>query len=347
MNRYEFEGTILPSSLVSDSGAKMRSNIDFPSLYVGRVQRVHYPDSDANANKRYPEYDVVIEYESHGNRIRTATIIHRCRVASLFGGIADFETWTPRVAVKDPMAHDATQKQAGQKLETGSQVLVLCLTGSSQQGIIVGGLPHTEGDVQDKTEGHHWTRRFNGVTMNIDAAGQFTLSFQGATGAAGGLLDSADPEASGSQMTFVKDGSIKLETKDGQQSIHLDHANNKIAVRANASLEITGLDPDGETPKFQLTMNDGELTVRLQDGATLAVVGKDGDTRMTVGDGSKHVAIVEELQALYTQLKTKLDVFDAHIHATGVGPSGPPTPTIGAPSWNSAINSTKVSIPEG
>lgn len=103
-------------------------------------------------------------------------------------------------------------------------------------------------------------------------------------------------------------------------------------VIGGVSLDITSLDN----------------TVDLQaGGATLKLVGSGGITTMTVGDGAVHPAIVEKLQALYTQLKTKLDLFDAHIHPTGVGPSGPPTPMIVAPVWDTAINSTKISIPDG
>jgi hypothetical protein len=274
----------------------------------------------------------------------------------MFGGVADFETWTPRPAAKDPMALNPKDKSPSQKLEAGSQVLVLCLSGNARYGIIVGGLPHTEATKDPEglrsmpetaDAGHYWIRRFNGVTMHVDDAGQFLLSFRGATDADDQLRDSADANASGSQMALTKDGSIRFQTKDGQQSIHLDHTNNKISVRANTALEVTGLDADGETPKFQLTMNNGELTVRLQDGATLAVVGKDGDTKMTVGDGTRHVAIVEALEVLYNQLKAKLDLFDAHIHPSAMGPTGPPAPTIMAPAWDPAIKSNKVSIPNG
>jgi hypothetical protein len=348
MNRYEFEGTVVPSGLVLDGVSRPRNHLDFPALYAGRVQQVYYPDSDDNFNKIYPEYDVVIEYENLNNRLRTATIMYRCRVASLFGGVADYETWTPRKAKSDSLTADPRNNQSnpGQQFEAGSQVLVLCLNGNSQTGVIIGGVPHSNGAKQTD-RGVSWVRRFNGVTMQIDDDGQFILSFEGATEADGKRRDSADEKAAGSKMTFAKDGGVKLETKDGQQSVHLDHVNNKIAVRANAELEITGLDPDGSTPKFHLSMKDGELTVKLQDGASLAVVGKDGNTQMTVGDGAKHVAIVEALEALYNQLKLKLDLFDAHIHPSAMGPTGPPAPMVMAPAWDPAINSTKVSIPNG
>lgn len=59
------------------------------------------------------------------------------------------------------------------------------------------------------------------------------------------------------------------------------------------------------------------------------------------------VAIANHLQILYETLKAKLDAFDLHQHPTGMGPSGPPTPTIMAPAWMPVINSTKMVIPDG
>lgn len=89
--------------------------------------------------------------------------------------------------------------------------------------------------------------------------------------------------------------------------------------------------------------DDNTVTVQVGGGATLLLTGKDGATTMQLGDGARHVAVVEELQALYGVLKTWLET---HVHPTGVGPSGPPA-VLPAPDWDPAINSSKVSIPEG
>lgn len=103
--------------------------------------------------------------------------------------------------------------------------------------------------------------------------------------------------------------------------------------------------PGGATTEVLISQD--EIEVKLDSGASLKVVGKESATIATIGDGTNHVAIVEHLQAQYTALKDKLDAFDAHIHQTGVGPSGPPTPLVAAAAWDSAINSTKVKIPDG
>jgi len=98
---------------------------------------------------------------------------------------------------------------------------------------------------------------------------------------------------------------------------------------------------------MQLHIAQDHVEVTFDNGSTVKFEAKDGDATVTVGDGAKHVAIVEALEALWGQLKSKMDAFDAHVHPTGVGPSGPPNPLSAIPAWDGAINSTKVSIPDG
>ena len=64
------------------------------------------------------------------------------------------------------------------------------------------------------------------------------------------------------------------------------------------------------------------------------------------GTPSVKVAIADRLELLYNQLKAKLDAFDAHIHPTGMGPSGVPAPLIVCPPWDATIGSTKLNIPD-
>jgi hypothetical protein len=86
--------------------------------------------------------------------------------------------------------------------------------------------------------------------------------------------------------------------------------------------------------------------ILAEGSSTLEAQNADGDAELKVGDGEMHVALVEALQALWEDLISWLD---AHTHSTGVGPSGTPLPPLaatGAP-WDTAINSTKLSLPDG
>lgn len=95
----------------------------------------------------------------------------------------------------------------------------------------------------------------------------------------------------------------------------------------------------------------GVIEITFESGNTLTLNGSGAQTTMTVGDGTKHVPIVETLQQLYESMKTAIelwgDLSTGHTHASGVGPTGPPTPALSVPAWDPSINSTKVSIPDG
>jgi len=106
---------------------------------------------------------------------------------------------------------------------------------------------------------------------------------------------------------------------------------------------VLGMD-DG---KAKIIIEEAAVEVKLDNGATMRLEGKDSAAKATFGDGAKSIAIADHLQTLWGQLKTQMDIFDAHIHPTGVGPSGPPNPLAAIPAYNTSINSTKVKIPDG
>jgi len=112
-------------------------------------------------------------------------------------------------------------------------------------------------------------------------------------------------------------------------------------------------DPIGDVSDDRLVIGKDESSARIEiandvvevtidGGATFRLEHKDGEASAVLGSGSVSVAIANHLETLYQNLK---GIFDAHVHPTGVGPSGPPaTP---APVWDPAIVSTKLTIPDG
>lgn len=94
------------------------------------------------------------------------------------------------------------------------------------------------------------------------------------------------------------------------------------------------------------------VEVTFDGGSTIKLEGKEADATLTLGgaEATAHAAVVEKLQALWESLESTLNQWggaSGHIHSTGVGPSGPPSPALTADAWDSDINSTKVSFPEG
>ena len=83
------------------------------------------------------------------------------------------------------------------------------------------------------------------------------------------------------------------------------------------------------------------------DGETLEAQKSGGDAELKVGDGAKHAAIVEALEMLWGQTEAAINGWQSHTHPDGFGSTGPAASPPNFPSWDSAINSSKLSFPDG
>jgi len=72
-------------------------------------------------------------------------------------------------------------------------------------------------------------------------------------------------------------------------------------------------------------------------------MGRDNAGTLKVLDGSKSVTIYEALETFWNTVAKP--IFDAHIHPTGVGPSGNTATPL--PSMSTLAKSSKVTIPDG
>lgn len=225
------DGTILPSWMKVASGAPSGAVLAMndPYLRIGRVARIHYPEQATNANKRATEYDVEVQYADIGGA-HTTQVYPRCQVVSLFGAIADQSRFTPRRKTSTP--NDEANDE-------GSLVLLLCVNGNSRQGVILGGFPHPQVTPDKKEDGHNLSFSFNGISFKINKDGELTVQYRGATKDDGTLDDNANANAEGSTVTFLKDGSVQIQTKDDNQHILVDHANHKLDIKTDTELHIT------------------------------------------------------------------------------------------------------------
>src|SRR5271166_2872670 len=124
------DGSILPTSFHSSPLNPSARNED-PVLRLGSISAIYLPDDPANQNGNFIEYDVLVEYVNAVGYY-SRVLYTRCMQMSLFGGSADFTTFTLRQSTI------STEQPFGQDL--GSSVLVLCLNADRRQGVIIGGL---------------------------------------------------------------------------------------------------------------------------------------------------------------------------------------------------------------
>jgi len=255
------------------------------------------------------------------------------------GSLHNGRIWKPRATTLDvtaaPLDPDTGTQFANMD---GDHVLIGFIDNALNQPVIIGGLPHPSHDagVDSATAlpGHRrqllladgdpdWMKH-HGVVYGVDGLGNFHVDSRW-----------------GNDGTLDQDGAEPAPPTDGKGAQVFD-----LPQDAEQRIEFWDM-TDPATPASvsvrRLTKDTYELN--LGGGTTLKLVGQDADAVLTLGDGTKHATIVETLQLFY-ELGIKA-AFDNHTHATGVGPSGPPTPKAIMDPWDSTIASTKVAFPDG
>ena len=267
--------------------------------------------------------DVLLYGETDG-------VLPRCLVLQQRGGLHEGEIWKPRATTLDitdsPIDPDSASSPANLD---GDHVAVSFFEGDAHQPVIIGAIPHPSSDIGNdsrdlgqrlrlkEADGNPRFWKHRGGFFGIDTNGNWLCDLRRAHEGEYNT-DGSEPDPAGSGAS-------------GNHTIKL---------------------PPGSS-----------VTVSIDDGATVLIQDKDGNTTMTVGDGAVSVAIADHLQTLYNQLKTQIDAFDvsiqAHVHPATLPVSGTPpvasgttspsvnTGTISAPAYDTAINSTKVTIPDG
>lgn len=146
--------------------------------------------------------------------------------------------------------------------------------------------------------------------------------------------------------------------EDGNTFIDVQKTDGILRISASRSGEVVirGVDTNNDNETYSMRLSNNSFEVRLADGLTLQAVGNDIATTFQVGSGAAHVAIVEHLKTLYQALEA---AYNTHTHTvasaglfdslaaqvTGSATAAPPA--VSAPTWDPAIESTRVSIPEG
>lgn len=103
---------------------------------------------------------------------------------------------------------------------------------------------------------------------------------------------------------------------------------------------------DGSAGNLKINMQLGaKVTITINEEPALEIDLSGSDAKLNLGDGAKHVVLGEALQNwLDTTMKNWVI---AHTHPTGMGPSGAPIEAGTYPSYDTAITSTKMALPNG
>lgn len=254
------------------------------------------------------------------------------------GGLHGGKIWMPRPARID--LHQGISPTSDPAYMDGDHVVVGFLNDSMEMPIILGALPHPvldlgrqDGDLGVRmglklADGNPDLRRHNGVHWGVDGLGNFLVDSRRA--------GNGELEEDGREKLFPTDAD------KGNQTLNLPKESKLQVVLFDMA------DPENPTEMARLAFQKTGLTITLEEEAELTVEGKGTTAKITLGDGAVKAAIADHLKTLYNSLKSKLDLADVHTHTDPQGGvTGPPSAPVGAPSWNSAIESSHLLIPNG
>jgi len=260
------------------------------------------------------------------------------------GGMHSGRVWKPRATTVD-VAEGSTpdfDKSSNPANWDGDHVLIGFVDNNLNFPIILGGVSHPSVDVGngDNDIGHR--KRLKLADGDPD--------FFRHHGSYYGIADNGDHVV---DTTRANDGTLN---PDGTEPGPPTDGKGSQYRRAQQAAEISDelYDMSGASPAtFAAARLWENLYEVLLDGvkAAMKVEGGDGDATLTVGDGggtAKHAAVFEHLETWWNgTIKPLLTAFDAHTHASAMGPTGPPVPIIGAPDLATNVKSTKVIFPDG
>lgn len=226
MSNIMDNGAILPFGLLGDSGQAMMAGFNKTyrnnALRIGVVVATYPVSDDKNHSKLTTEYDVLVveQYEDKGS---TTLLYRNCMSSEGLGSIADFFEKTLRSKKKKTTKGDSVNLKG----QDGAIVLLLCLDGMSDKGIIISALTHPDRkttliDAEPRLEGE-----YNGLNIKVEKDGSATLTFRGATDSEGKVLDKNQGDTI---VGIEKDGTFQIKhktitqrlAKDGKASLTAD-----------------------------------------------------------------------------------------------------------------------------
>lgn len=234
------------------------------SLKIGIVIKSYDIDNEKNTNKKVPEYDVLIVQESEGSV--EPVVYKNCINTDSFGGKADFFEYKLRERSKEPKGKNTVNTNF--KEQDGNVVLLLCLDGSLDKGVILKSIHHQgrKDTTLTKDAGLHLEGEYNGLNWQINKDGELTITFKSKTDNDG---KPEDETAGGTTVKMDKEGSIDINTNlegDEETYMRMDKKNKDIGLKAGANV--------GFTAKKDVAMNaEGNITGKAKGSVELVAEG--------------------------------------------------------------------------
>jgi uncharacterized Zn-binding protein involved in type VI secretion len=207
-------------------------------LRQGQVSRIVSPTDKDSVSGLFFEYDVVVsQYE-------VGTIGHRkyknCLLINPLAGGGDRAMFTLRPSTIPVGAADDTGSTDPYPDKTdGSRVLILCVEGSNNQAVILGGLRDERSGIDDEKKKHHLEFEFNGVNFQVNDDGSWTCENKGKTTNLG-KPDKNRDKGAGTTIKVEANGNFSVASPNNNQEIVIDNTKNTITINGDKDVTING-----------------------------------------------------------------------------------------------------------
>lgn len=259
MDNFLPNGAVLPFGLLGNDEMAMfngfKKSYNNVALRIGVIVQNYPVSDDKNHSKLTTEYDVLV-LEQQEDKGTTTLLYRNCMSAEGLGSMADFFEKTLRTKTAKTTKGDAINLKG----QNGAIVLLLCLDGMSDKGIIIGALTHPDRPTTLVDSDPHLEGEYNGVNIKVEDDGSTTLTFKGATDNDGKVIDSSQG-----------DTTIKIE-KDG--SYQVGHKTITQRLDKNGKASLTTDDDISNTTKKNFNVNASE-NVNFQTPKTFGIDAKD------------------------------------------------------------------------
>lgn len=287
-------GAVLPSAFLSPD---YRSAIaGFNKTYrnypirIGLVTSAYSPEDDNNRSKLGYEYDVLV-IEQDENRSIAPIRYRNCISIDSLGGIVDFleKRYRPQSKVEDKQSQGvAFDKQ------DGSIVLMMCIDGSSEKGVIIGGVNHP--DRKSQLVDNFLAFEANGIAFSIAEDGSAKFQFKGATQTDGSPVD---PEQGTTTIQVESDGTVQISHAGG---IFRFEKNGKITIQNEGEFSLKSVGDASITTSGNLSLSSekdlslkmSKLIIEAQGAASLRSQSLDISTSTKVDLKTVMMDIVAE-----------------------------------------------------
>jgi hypothetical protein len=318
---------IQDSSVWPDLGSSLQDK-HTETIKIGLVrEQLYLEEADT--------YFYMVEALSQGKRL-----MMRCRVASRFGDVYNYEEWTPRF--NKVTAPKGDPEPWGYKVRTGEVVIVAAIDGLHTDGIILGSVKHPARKGTLKEKEYSYGCQYNGLETTIDKDGAWKVTFKGIPtnekdlykDTKNGIKEAKyDEKLMGTFIGIDKDGSIELSdfSKEDKQSLLINKKDGKINVTSGTVTLVI------DKKEKSIKISNEITTIESKKSFKVKTEECELDASKTVKIKSAKIAIGGDGTELIDSL---IKLIDAAGKLIINSPQGPCSPFNSAPTW-SEIESIK------